>query len=131
MSQLQLWVVIAAPSILALVGILLNQTGLHRLDGRIDRVEQRLGQRIDQMMDVWNRDVKDVLGMIADHGQRIVRIEEQQRRSGHILRRALQQALGRCDQGEAGPIEKEAVLDNSHSAVEGCGQRGRIVDQHS
>ena len=81
MSQLQLWVVIAAPSILALVGILLNQSGLHRLDGRIDRVEQRLGQRIDQMMDIWNRDVKDLLGMISDHGQRIVRIEEQQRRS--------------------------------------------------
>jgi len=80
-SQLQLWVVIAAPSILALVGILLNQSGLHRLDGRIDRVEQRLGQRIDQMMDIWNRDVKDLLGMISDHGQRIVRLEEQQRRS--------------------------------------------------
>jgi len=78
-SQLQLWVVIAAPSILALVGILLNQSGLHRLDGRIDRVEQRLGQRIDQMMDIWNRDVKDLLGMISDHGQRIVRIEEQRR----------------------------------------------------
>jgi hypothetical protein len=76
MSQLQLWVVIAAPSILALVGILLNQTGLHRLenrlDGRIDSVERRL----DQMMDIWNRDVKDLLGMIADHGQRIVRLEE-------------------------------------------------------
>jgi len=81
MSQLQLWVVIAAPSILALVGILLNQTGLHRLDSRIDRVEQRLGQRIDQMMDIWNRDVKDLLSMISDHGQRIVRIEERWRQS--------------------------------------------------
>ena len=60
MSQLQLWVVIAAPSILSLVGILLNQTGVHRLDGRIDRVEQRMGQ----MMDIWNRD-----------GQRIVRLD--------------------------------------------------------
>ncbi len=85
MSPLQLWAVIAAPSILALIGILLNQSGLHRLeqrvDGRIDRVEQRLGQRMDQMMDIWNRDVKDLLGIISDHGQRIVRIEEQQRRS--------------------------------------------------
>jgi hypothetical protein len=71
MSQLQLWVVIAAPSILSLVGILLNQTGVHRLDGRIDRVEQRMGQ----MMDIWNRDVKDLLGMISDHGQRIVRLD--------------------------------------------------------
>jgi hypothetical protein len=81
MSQLQLWVVIAAPSILALVGILLNQTGLHhleqRLGGRVDSVEQRM----NQMMDIWNRDVKDLLGMISDHGQRIVRLEEQQRRS--------------------------------------------------
>ena len=77
MSQLQLWVVIAAPSILALIGILLNQTGLHRVDGRIDRVEQRM----DQMMNIWNRDVKDLLGLISDHGQRIVRLEEQQRRT--------------------------------------------------
>jgi len=77
MSQLQLWVVIAAPSILALIGILLNQTGLHRVDGRIDRVEQRM----DQMMDIWNRDVKDLLGLISDPGQRIVRLEEQQRRT--------------------------------------------------
>lgn len=76
MSQLQLWVVIAAPSILALVGILLNQTGLNRVDARIDRVEQRLGERMDRMMDIWNRDVKDSLGMISDHGQRIVRLEE-------------------------------------------------------
>jgi hypothetical protein len=76
MSQLQLWVVIAAPSILALVGILLNQTGLNRVDARIDRVEQRLGERMDRMMDIWNRDVKDLLGMISDHGQRIVRLEE-------------------------------------------------------
>jgi len=75
MSQLLLWVVIAAPSILALIGILLNQTGLHRVDGRIDRVEQRM----DQMMDIWKRDVKDLLGLISDHGQRIVRLEEQQR----------------------------------------------------
>jgi hypothetical protein len=79
MSQLQLWVVIAAPSILALIGILLNQTGLHRVDGRIDRLEQRMGERIDHMMDIWNRDVKDLLGMIADHGQRIVRLEEHRR----------------------------------------------------
>lgn len=76
MSQLQLWVVIAAPSILALVGILLNQTGLHlleqRLGGRVASVERRM----DQMMDIWNRDVRDLLGMISDHGQRIVRLEE-------------------------------------------------------
>jgi hypothetical protein len=44
---------------------------VHRLDGRIDRVEQRMGQ----MMDIWNRDVKDLLGMISDHGQRIVRLD--------------------------------------------------------
>lgn len=76
MSQPQLRVVIAAPSILALVGILLNQTGLHlleqRLGGRVASVERRM----DQMMDIWNRDVRDLLGMISDHGQRIVRLEE-------------------------------------------------------
>jgi hypothetical protein len=76
MSQLQLRVVIAAPSILALAGILLNQTGLHQLEQRLgDRVDS-VERRMDQMMDIWNRDVKDLPGMISDHGQRIVRLEE-------------------------------------------------------
>lgn len=83
MSQLQLWVVIAAPSILALVGILLNQSGLHqvenRLGARIDRLETRMDRletRMTTMIDYWHTDVKDLLGMISDHGQRIVRLEE-------------------------------------------------------
>lgn len=80
-SQLQLWVVIAAPSILALIGILLNQTGLYRVEDRLGTRIDRVEQRMDQMVDVWNRDVKDLPGMISDHGQRIVRLEEQQRRS--------------------------------------------------
>lgn len=79
MSQLQLWVVIAAPSILALIGILLNQTGLHRVEDRLGTRMDRIEQRMDQMVDVWNRDVKDLLGMISDHGQRIVRLEEHRR----------------------------------------------------
>jgi hypothetical protein len=79
MSQLQLWVVIAAPSILALIGILLNQTGMHRVEDRLGTHIDRVEQRIDQMMDIWNRDVKDLIGMISDHGQRIVRLEEQRR----------------------------------------------------
>jgi hypothetical protein len=83
MTQLQLWVVIAAPSVLALIGILLNQKGLHgvearlsarmdRLDGRMDRLEGRM----DRMMEIWHNDVQGLLGMISDHGQRIVRLEE-------------------------------------------------------
>ena len=76
LSQLQLWVVIAAPSILALVGILLNQTGLNRVEDKLGTRMDRLETRMDRMMDIWNRDVKDLLGMISDHGQRIVRLEE-------------------------------------------------------
>jgi len=79
MSQLQVWVVIAAPSILALIGIVLNQTGLHRVEDRLGARIDRLEQRTDQMMDIWNRDVKDLLGLISDHGQRIVRLEEHRR----------------------------------------------------
>jgi hypothetical protein len=55
MTQLQLWVVIAAPSVLALIGILLNQSGLHRLNSRIDRLEcrmDRLEGRMDRMMEI-------------------------------------------------------------------------------
>ena len=94
MTQLQLWVVIAAPSVLALIGILLNQNGLHQLarhlGGRMDRIEgrmerldarmNRLEDRMDRMMEVWHNDVQGLLGMISDHGQRIVRLEE---RHGH------------------------------------------------
>ena len=79
MSQLQLWVAIAAPSILAPIGILLHQTGLHRVEDRLGTRIDRIEQRIDPTMDVWNRDVKDLPGMISDHGQRIVRLEEHRR----------------------------------------------------
>jgi len=79
MSQLQLWVVIAAPSILALIGILLNQTGLNRVEDRLGARIDRMESRLNQAIDIWNSDVKDLLGLISDHGQRIVRLEERQR----------------------------------------------------
>jgi len=62
MSQLQLWVVVAAPSILALIGILLNQTGIARLERRIGALIDRMDHRMDQMMEVRSRCVKDLLG---------------------------------------------------------------------
>ena len=47
MSELQLWAVIAAPSVLALVGILLNQAGISRLDHRMDRFQDQIDKRFD------------------------------------------------------------------------------------
>ena len=76
MSQLRLWVVIAAPSILGLIGTLLSQTGLHRVEDRLGARIDRVEQRMDKMMDIWNRNVKDLPGLISDHGQKIVRLEE-------------------------------------------------------
>ena len=72
MSQLQMWVVVAAPCVAVLFGILLNQKGIERLDKRLDRVEDGL-RDVNKTI---HSDVQGLLGMISEHGQRIVRLEE-------------------------------------------------------
>jgi hypothetical protein len=57
LTQTQLWAVIAAPSVLVLIGILLNQRGLDAVNHRLERVEDRL------------------LNLLVDHEQRITRVE--------------------------------------------------------
>jgi len=57
LTQTQLWAVIAAPSVLVLIGILLNQRGLDAVNHRLERVEDRL------------------LNLLVDHKQRITRVE--------------------------------------------------------
>jgi len=72
MSEVQIWVAVAAPFVAVYFGILLNQKGIERLDKRLDRVE-------DGVRDVnttIHSDVQGLLEMISDHGQRIVRLEE-------------------------------------------------------
>lgn len=44
----EVWGFVSAVALI-LVGILLNQTGLHRLNDRIDRVQSDLGGRLDRM----------------------------------------------------------------------------------
>jgi len=61
MSQLQFWVAIAAPSILFLIGILLDQRGLHRPEERLGRCIERLEQQMDEMTSPGNREFKDRL----------------------------------------------------------------------
>jgi hypothetical protein len=71
-TQYQLWALIAAPSVLALIGILLNQRGIDRLDSGLRDVNKR----IDDLTKMVHSDVQGLLSMIADQGQRIVRLEE-------------------------------------------------------
>lgn len=68
----QVWLALGAPSALALVGILLNQNGHNRLDRRIER----LGDEVKGIRDLIHSEVKALLNMIGDDGQRIVRLEE-------------------------------------------------------
>ncbi len=75
MSQIQVSMVIAAiasPSVLAVIGILLNQKGFDRLSDDI----RHTNDRMDKLTQTVHTEVKDLLGMFGDYGQRIVRLEE-------------------------------------------------------
>ena len=82
MNTLQIWAVIGVPSFLVLVGILLNQQGLACLEHRMDRFEERM-DRLDAMIlrvnETLHAEVKDLLNMIGDYGQRIVWLEERRK----------------------------------------------------
>ena len=67
-----MWVVVAAPFVAVLFGILLNRKSIDRLDRRLDRVEDGL-REVNKTI---HNDVQGLLGMIGEHGQRIVRLEE-------------------------------------------------------
>jgi hypothetical protein len=75
MSTLPMWqllTVLAVPSFTALLGILLNQRGIDRIDRRIERIEDELRSFRKQMHDEYI----GLLSLIGDHAQRIVRLEE-------------------------------------------------------
>lgn len=82
MNTMQIWAVIGVPSFLVLVGILLNQQGLTRLEHRMDPFEERM-DRLDSLIlrvnETLHAEVKDLLSMIGDYGQRIVRLEERRK----------------------------------------------------
>ena len=72
MTQVQMWVVVAAPFVAVLFGILLNQKGIERLDKRLDRIENGLRY----VSSTIHNDYQGLLGMLSDRGQRIVRLDE-------------------------------------------------------
>jgi chaperonin cofactor prefoldin len=71
------------PTLAVLVGILLNQTGLarleNRLDARIDRLEARM-DRLEARMDALGKEFHDaivmLLGRDTEKSERLVRLEE-------------------------------------------------------
>lgn len=80
MNGLPLWqllTVFSAPTFTVLLGILLNQRGMDRLDGRMERIEDEQRALRKQM----HEEYIGLLNMIGDHGQRIVRLEERGQRS--------------------------------------------------
>ena len=75
MNGLPLWqllTVLAVPTFSVLLGILLNQRGIDRLDRHMERIEDEQRSLRKQMHDEYI----GLLNMIGDHSQRIVRIEE-------------------------------------------------------
>ena len=74
MYSLPLWqliTVLAVPTFAILLGILLNQKGIDRLDRRMERIEDEQRSLRQQM----HNEYSGLLGMIGDHSQRLVRLE--------------------------------------------------------
>ena len=78
----QLWVAVAMPTLLLLVGILLNRRDADRLDLRIESAETRIDKRLDvlesrlhQQTQIFHQDVISLLKMHQEHETRITRLE--------------------------------------------------------
>ena len=90
MNGLPLWQllgVLAVPTFGVLLGILLNQRNNDRLADRVDRLSDRLDHRMERIEEEQRAFRKqmhdeyiDLLGLIGDHAQRIVRMEERSSR---------------------------------------------------
>jgi flagellar capping protein FliD len=97
----QLWAAVAMPTLVALLGILLNRREVDRIDrgmeslesrlgNRIDGVESRIGNRIDgvearldsldtrlnQQTQIFHQDVISLLKMHQEHDIRLTRLEQ-------------------------------------------------------
>jgi hypothetical protein len=85
----QLWAAVAMPTLVTLLGILLNRRDVERLDRSIDSLESRLGKRIDgldrrmdavearvnQQTQTFHQDVISLLKMHQEHETRLTRLE--------------------------------------------------------
>jgi membrane protein implicated in regulation of membrane protease activity len=67
----QLLTVIAIPTLMVFVGILLNERGVTRVERRIDRLEDRTAK----LEGLHHEEIRDLLSLLGDYYQRIVRIE--------------------------------------------------------
>jgi len=82
MNDVQLWIAAGLPIITALVGILLNQTALARVEKRVDSLESRLGGRIDSLeareeahYQSVTADLRRFYQFIGEYGARIESLE--------------------------------------------------------
>ena len=71
----QLLTVIAVPTLMVFAGILLNKRGLGRVDRRMERLEDRVGR----LEELHHEEIRDLLSLLGDHSQRLVRLEERSR----------------------------------------------------
>ena len=71
----QLLTVIAVPTLMVFVGILLNERGLGRVDRRMERLEDRVGR----LEELHHQEIRDLLSLLGNHSQRLVRLEERSR----------------------------------------------------
>jgi hypothetical protein len=70
-TNAQLWFAISVPSIMALVGMLLNTRGLDKLEARLDRFEVRMDKYDGRLERIEDR----LLTMLVDHEHRISHLE--------------------------------------------------------
>jgi len=71
------------PTLAVLVGILLNQTGISRLESRIDKIENRLDGRINNLAaeivslrKQFHDDIVMLIGPDTDKAELLARLEE-------------------------------------------------------
>ncbi len=67
------------PTLAVLVGILLNQNGMNRLDGRINGLEARINAldvRIASLSKQLHDDIVMLIGRDTDKAERLARLEE-------------------------------------------------------
>ena len=79
----QLWAAVAIPTVVSLLGILLNRRDVERLDWGMDSLEGRLGKRIDavetrinQQTQVFHQDVISLLKMHQELELRVARLDQ-------------------------------------------------------
>ena len=71
----QLLTVIAVPTLMVSAGILLNERGLTRVERRMERLEDRTAR----LEGLHHEEIRDLLSLLGDYSQRLVRLEERLR----------------------------------------------------